>query len=149
MGEHRNERELVGMLNHLGATSGKSSGILVVEDDPDLQWRLARMLTVNGNRVVGTSSGEGALALIAQWPVDLVLVSRDLPGISGLEVADRIRAEHPHIPVVLMTPDEAAPRRRHVEDKMVRFVRKPFRFDAIAELLKALHAGTPSPEPAE
>src|SRR5687768_17049798 len=76
----------------------RPSGVLVIEDDPDLQWRLARMLTVQGNRVVGTSSGDGALALISQWPVDLVLVDEDLPGMSGLEVARRIRTSHPHIP---------------------------------------------------
>ncbi len=33
-------------------------GVLLVEDDPDMQWRLARMLTVHGARVVGASSGE-------------------------------------------------------------------------------------------
>ena len=41
----------------------RDSGVLVVEDDPDTQWRLARMLTVHGARVVGTSSGEAAIAI--------------------------------------------------------------------------------------
>ena len=51
--------------------------VLVVESDPDLQWNLARMLTVQGNRVVGTSSGDGAVALITEWPVDLILVLKN------------------------------------------------------------------------
>ena len=59
-------------------------GVLLVESDPDLQWSLARMLTVEGNRVVGTSTGEGALTVIEQWDADLALVASNLPGTSGV-----------------------------------------------------------------
>lgn len=81
----------------------RATSVLVVEDDPDQQWRLARMLTVNGNRVVGTSSGDGALALIAEWPVDLVLIDDTLPGMHAVELARRIRDTYPRIAVALMT----------------------------------------------
>lgn len=131
----------------------RQSGVLVIEDDPDLQWRLARMLTVQGSRVVGTSTGDGALALIAQWPVDLVLVDQDLPGMSGLEVARRIRQSHPGIQVVLMTGDDSeelksAARLAGAAACLV----KPFRVEALWDLLVALAmAEDPLPlaEPAE
>ena len=80
-------------------------GILVVEADPDLQWRLARMLTVEGNRVVGTSSGDGALALVERWPVDLVLVSEELPGMEGLEVIRHLHDALPELVSVLMAEE--------------------------------------------
>lgn len=117
----------------------RQCGVLVVEDDPDLQWRLARMLTVQGSRVVGTSSGDGALALISQWPVDLVLVDEDLPGMSGLEVARRIREEHGNIPVVLMTGDdsEATQTAARIAGAVACLV-KPFRVEALLELLVQL-----------
>ncbi len=86
--------------------SRRSSSVLVVEDDPDQQWRLARMLTVNGNRVVGTSSGDGALALIAEWPVDLVLIDDGLPGMSGLALAEKIRKGYPRVAIALMTASD-------------------------------------------
>ena len=82
--------------------SKKANGILIVEANPDVQWRLARSLTVCGHRVVGTSSGDGALALIAEWPVDMVFIAEDLPGMDGLEVAKRLHRSHPQIPVVLL-----------------------------------------------
>ncbi len=96
------------------ATNNKSDGllaktysrILIVEDDPDLQWQLARILTIQGNRVVGTSSGDGALALIEQWLVDLVFIDDDLPGMSGLELARAIHRSHPSIALVLMLSQE-------------------------------------------
>jgi len=124
-------------------------GILVIEDDPDLQWHLARMLTVQGHRVVGTSSGDGALALVSQWRVDLILVDEELPGMNGLEVATRLREEHPQIPVVLMTCE--ATEELHIAARVAGVVEtlvKPFRSEAITELVHRLFPAA-VPEPAE
>ena len=117
-------------------------GVLVVEDDPDLQWTLARMLTVRGNRVVGTSSGEGALELMAQWPVDLVLVDDSLPGMSGMEFAERVRELYPDTPVVLMSSDEVgngSPAGERVG--AIATILKPFRPEALIELLQSFPKG--------
>ncbi len=114
----------------------RERGVLVVEDDPDTQWRLARMLTVHGARVVGTSSGEAALALIEQWPADLVLVDQGLPGISGLEVARRIRQQHPEIPVVLMSTEENTDLRLAAKIAgAASMLIKPFRVEVLFEVL--------------
>jgi CheY-like chemotaxis protein len=123
---------------HAGMTKiPRESGVLVVEDDPDTQWRLARMLTVHGARVVGTSSGEAALALIDQWPADLVLVDQGLPGISGLEVARRIRQQHPDIPVVLMSTEESTDLRlaAKIAGAALMLI-KPFRVEVLFEMLQ-------------
>lgn len=122
----------------------RQCGVLVVEDDPDLQWRLARMLTVQGSRVVGTSSGDGALALIAQWPVDLVLVDQDLPGMSGLEVCRRLRESHPKIPVVLMIRDDRPEVREAAQIAgAVACLVKPFQVEALFDLLMELALTSP------
>jgi CheY-like chemotaxis protein len=117
----------------------RESGVLVVEDDPDTQWRLARMLTVHGARVVGTSSGEAALAVIEQWPADLVLISQGLPGLGGLEVAKRIRENYPHIPVVLMSAEESAELALAAKlAGVVETLAKPFRVETLIDLLQRL-----------
>ncbi len=120
-------------------------GVLVVEDDPDLQWRLARMLTVRGNRVVGTSSAEGALELMRQWPVDLVLVDDSLPGMSGVELARVVAREHPETPVVLMSSaDEGG--ESAIAARLagaVATIAKPFRPEALLELLRSFPKGEP------
>ncbi len=119
----------------VAAVVPRQCGVLIVEDDPDLQWRLARMLTVQGNRVVGTSSGDGALALIAEWPVDLVLVDEDLPGMDGLEVARHIQRTHPDVPVILMAVQET--QEVQVAARLagvVACLTKPFRVEVLAEL---------------
>ncbi len=76
--------------------------VLVVEADPDVQVQVARALRSQGHRVVGTSSGDGALALITEWAVDLVLVSQDLPRRTGVEVTRLLRERRPNVPVLLM-----------------------------------------------
>lgn len=89
-------------------SSNPQSALLLVESDPDKQWRLARTLTVHGYRVVGTVSGEGALALMNEWPVDLVLISSRIRDEDGLEVAARLSRAHPGAPIALMA-DEVTP----------------------------------------
>ena len=119
------------------ASAPPQAGVLVVEDDPDMQWRLARMLTVHGARVVGTSSGEGALALMAQWPADLVLVDDGLPGISGLDVARLLRQRFPGVPVVLMSSQENADLRLAARVAgAVALMAKPLRVESLLELLR-------------
>lgn len=150
----KRQRKITSAAKAAAAVAPRPAGILVIENDPDLQWTLARMLTVKGNRVVGTSSGEGALALIEQWPVGLVLVDEDLPGMDGLEVAKRLRESHPYIPVILLAGEESAD--VQVAARLVGAVAtltKPFRRETLIDLLarieEATRPSTPPPAPAE
>ncbi len=118
--------------------------VLVVESDPDLQWSLARMLTVDGNRVVGTSSGEGALTVIEQWDADLALVASQLPGASGVEVARRLRERNPDLVVILMSDETPEPIARERSTDVSAYLAKPFRFESLRALIESLQL-TPAP----
>jgi CheY-like chemotaxis protein len=100
-GEQR-EKRANGDVSELVPVASTSRAVLVVEADPEVQARLARNLSRRGHRVVGTGSGDGALALTSQWAVDLVLVSDNLPGRTGMEVARLIHQALPRATVVLM-----------------------------------------------
>lgn len=126
-------------LSELSENSGirvRGRGVLVVESDPDLQWRIARELTIEGSRVVGASTGEGALALIDQWPVDLVLVDENLPGIDGIELIRRLAEVMPEITLILLTdsddPDLQVTARLAGATSCIR---KPFRADVLDAIL--------------
>lgn len=139
MGKDTTQKKLADAARAIAQVAPKESAVLVVEDDPDLQWRLARMLTINGNRVVGTSSADGALALIAEWPVDLVLIDEGLPGMTGLELAKAIRKQRPEISVVLMTGEENEATRRAARlAGALTCLTKPFRTEALVEVLRRL-----------
>jgi CheY-like chemotaxis protein len=77
--------------------------ILVVDDDLGVCQSLRDLLTQEGCDVIVATGGREALEKIATQPVDLVLSDVVMPDLDGHEVFCRVRAEHPDVPVVLMT----------------------------------------------
>jgi CheY-like chemotaxis protein len=84
------------------AVAAYEPSVLVVEADPEVQSQMARTLRRSGLRVVGTSSPDGALALVSAWNVDLILVSEDLPGRAGVELTRVLTKCCPDARVVLV-----------------------------------------------
>lgn len=77
--------------------------ILIVDDEPTLRQTLARVLQRAGMEVTTAESGEQALAFLTATDYDLVYLDIRMPGLSGMEVLQRIHAGHPDVPVVLFT----------------------------------------------
>jgi DNA-binding response OmpR family regulator len=77
--------------------------ILVVEDDDALRELVAGRLREAGYEIEAVADGGSALAAVAGAEPDLVLLDVMLPGVDGLEVTRRLRAEHPLLPIVLLT----------------------------------------------
>jgi DNA-binding NtrC family response regulator len=118
--------------------------VLLVESDPDLQWSLARMLTIDGNRVVGTSSADGALTVIEQWDADLALVASDLAGVSGVDLARQLREWNPDLLVILMDEGAPGPVAKERSSYVTASLAKPFPFEALRALIESLQL-TPAP----
>lgn len=84
--------------------------ILVVDDDARMREVLYDALTSKGYGVVTVGSGEQAIELLKANRPQLVVLDLSLPGISGLEVARRIRGFDEIIPLILCkTASESAP----------------------------------------
>ncbi|MCC6293349.1 MAG: sigma-54-dependent Fis family transcriptional regulator [Bryobacterales bacterium] len=77
--------------------------ILVVDDDDNLRWVLQTQLEEMGYSVVTASGGEAALAEMDREPPSLVLTDWKMPGMSGIDLLDRMRHLHPEIPAVIIT----------------------------------------------
>ncbi len=137
-------RKLESAARTIAASRPRHRSVLLVESDPDLQWSLARMLTVDGNRVVGTSSGEGALTVIEQWDADLALVASNLPGTSGVEVARQLREWKPNLLVILMGEETPGPVAKELSSYVTAYLAKPFPFEALRALIESLQL-TPAP----
>jgi DNA-binding response OmpR family regulator len=139
-----NQKKLESAARSIAESDPIHRSVLLVESDPDLQWNLARMLTVNGNRVVGTSSGDGAIAVIEQWEPDLALVASTLPGTSGVEIARQLREKNPDLLVILMDEGLVEPGVRERSTDVSAYLAKPFRFEALRKLIDSLQL-TPAP----
>ena len=76
--------------------------ILVVDDEPSIRTIVEYALRDAGFDVLTAGRGDDALTLIEREPVDLVVLDLMLPGIDGLEVCQRIRAEHT-VPIIMLS----------------------------------------------
>lgn len=82
--------------------------LVVVEDDEHVRRALARLLGSRGYGVRAFDSAEAWLASIC--PADGAIVDINLPGMSGLELDERLRREGRAFPIVFITAhDEAGP----------------------------------------
>jgi DNA-binding response OmpR family regulator len=85
--------------------------ILVIDDDPTVAEVVAGYLTRAGHQVERAADGDRGLALARAHRPDLLVLDLMLPGIDGLEVLRRVRADEggAELPVVLLTAkgDEA------------------------------------------
>jgi two-component system, NtrC family, response regulator GlrR len=104
-----------------------SAEILLVDDDPDLLKLIGLRLTAAGYRVKSCESGEAALAQIAISRPGVVVTDLRMPGIDGMQLFEQINAQHPTLPVIILTahgtiPDAVAATQRGVFG----FLTKPF-----------------------
>jgi DNA-binding response OmpR family regulator len=101
--------------------------VLVVEDDPTVAEVIASYLRAAGFVVRRTPLGEQALDLVAAGRPDLVVLDVLLPGIDGLEVCRRLRADHPELPIIMLTAlGEEDDRLAGLETGADDYVTKPF-----------------------
>jgi DNA-binding response OmpR family regulator len=77
--------------------------VLVVEDDDTLSEVVVGYLARAGLRPTRVADGVDALVKAREDPPDLVLLDLMLPGLDGLEVFRRLRADRPTLPVIMVT----------------------------------------------
>ncbi|WP_224249245.1 response regulator [Hyalangium gracile] len=118
--------------------------ILVVDDEESMRITLAANLELEGFEVLEASTGEEALSVARERPVDVVLADIRMPGLHGVELHRHLRRERPGLPVVLMT---AFAQESLVEDALAEGVftvlHKPF---DVEHLLRTLQRAARTPE---
>jgi len=111
-----------------------SASVLVIDDDPDVRGFIVDALKEQGYRVRSASDGDEGLAELRRNPADLVIIDFIMPGLSGAEVARKIRAKAGGQPILFVSGySETDAVKRTAPDAPL--LAKPFRADA---LLKAV-----------
>lgn len=115
------------------------AGILVVEDDKRLTRILQRLIDTLGFAASCVDSGEAALQYLATQRPAGILLDLGLPGISGMEVLRRLKADptHASIPVFIMSG--ASDTGEASTLGAVGFLKKPVTRDMIASALQTMH----------
>jgi len=125
--------------------SAPGARILVVDDSEEVREVLRELLSRHGYTVVTCPDGESGLVELESRTFDVAMVDLGLPGISGLEVAKRLKAQWPATQVALMTGYGDRMGSEDPQDKGVDFVlAKPFSLDQLRSVVdRALAQSAP------
>ena len=117
------------------------SDVLIVEDERVSRKALALLLGACGYKTIAAGSGEEALRMLgAAKSPHVALLDVDLPGMSGLELAERLEASTPGVFTVLITAAEGDRIDNFMRDHSVAYLRKPLDFKDLLVLLNNVPA---------
>lgn len=112
--------------------------VLVVDDDPNTQRALRKLLNAEGFAVECVTDGKAALEVLDRYLPAVVVLELRLPGISGIDLCGRIKRRFPNLPLLVLSG------RTEVTEKVLLlelgaddYVTKPFNSEELMARLKA------------
>ena len=112
--------------------------VLVVDDEPPIRRFLRTTLTAQGYDIAEAEDGVAALEAVRRRPPDLLVLDLGLPGIGGLEVIRRLRADGVAAPIIVLSSraDEAG-KVEALDLGADDYVTKPFGMDELLARIRA------------
>ena len=128
-------------------TSTNPLKILIVDDEVPFRNAVRSSLAVGGFEVEDAGNGGEAVNAILQQPFDLVLLDMNMPGMSGIEACQQIRALAPLIGIIMVTVrDSEEDKVEALEAGADDYVTKPFRLrELMARSAAVLRRRQPNP----
>ena len=119
--------------------------ILVVDDDAEMRALLAEVLSGEGYAVVGVANGAEALIRLRTESFAAIVLDKNMPGLSGLDLLPGLRTICPETPVILITAfGDVSTYMEAMEKGAFEYVFKPFRMEELLRVLRrALSSGSP------
>ena len=120
--------------------------VLVVDDDPEMRALLHDELAQDGYEVAEAADGGEAIAACRAREFDVILMDKNMPGPSGLDLLPGFRRSRPRARIIMMTAFGDVPSYvEAVEKGAIDFLFKPFRIDELKTAIRrALDAEAPS-----
>lgn len=113
--------------------------ILLVEDEPDLQAHIKKSLEKESYIVDASGDGSEAYFFATEYPLDAAIIDIGLPGMSGIEIIQKLRQQGSVLPILILTArsrwqEKVEGLEAGADDYLV----KPFQMEELMARLKAL-----------
>lgn len=110
--------------------------ILVVDDDENIREVLSDLLLLEGYEILLAEDGEQALLIFEEILPDVVITDLGMPGISGWEVARRIKSKDPSKKVIVISGWGATLQKDQLEENYVdQVLPKPFHLEQVKKII--------------
>jgi signal transduction histidine kinase len=113
----------------------RNLSVVVIDDDDQVRQILCDGLYSEGFSVRSAANGASGLAMVDASPPDAVVLDYAMPGMTGAEVAHRMRARHPHLPIVFCSGYADSLALDQVPDAVV--LRKPVTIDDLSRTVRS------------
>ena len=111
--------------------------ILVVDDEDSVRVGLYQTLVAEGFQVTTSANGNEALQQMSQQGAEVVLLDIMMPGISGLEVLQKLLTDYPDTVVIMVTAvGDISTATNAIRDGAYDYVIKPFALDDVIQSVK-------------
>jgi two-component system nitrogen regulation response regulator GlnG len=115
----------------------KALNVWIVDDDASIRWVLERALKQAGVTVVAFEDADAVIAALKRDEPDVLVTDIRMPGKSGLDLLEAVRAQRPRLPVIVMTAhsdlDSAV---AAYQGGAFEYLPKPFDIDQAVELVR-------------
>ena len=121
--------------------------ILVVEDEPGIASFIKQGLEEESFSIDIAEEGKNGLELALSGSYDLLILDWMLPGMSGIEICNKVRLDFPHLPIIFLTAKDTVDETIFaLQSGANDYIKKPFHF---AELLERIRVQLRSLSPTE
>ncbi len=112
--------------------------VLVADDSSTMRKIILRSLQAVGvTDIAEAADGAEAIAMFKPGDFDMVLTDWNMPGLTGLEVLQQIRAQDPKVPVIMVTTEAEKSRvLQAIQAGVTDYLVKPFTADTLREKLE-------------
>jgi len=126
--------------------AARPARILVVDDDESVRFLNALLLQRAGYEVDCATDGQNALEILSGRRYDLVVTDQEMPRLSGLELVERMHAQHLEVPVIMVSGSFEAIDHNEPGLNFAAVLRKPFHLSELVVLVGRTLALSLSPQ---
>jgi CheY-like chemotaxis protein len=117
--------------------------VLYIEDTAVNSHAMGRIVKHLGHEMIVAENGQQGLLLLDEHP-DLILLDINLPDIDGFAALKQIKSANPNVPIIAVTAHVmTGERERCIQAGFTDYVAKPFRFEAMSNLLQTYASSVP------